>query len=135
MTPPMRYPNGEAWLEAPLHLESRTPFLLEFATLRERPLAGGGIDVEILIPGEYPRGGQFTYKTDVNVLAQFILWRVWPKKHFTNPRLQQQGGMGGPGPLRASTREWTCSQIRRDREWPELHQGNRARERTPADDD
>ena len=72
-----------AWLEAPLDPASRIPFMLEFATLRERPLEGGSIGEEILVPGEYPRDLPYSYKNDVKMLGQFILWRVWPKKPFS----------------------------------------------------
>ena len=81
------------WQEGPASPGSRFPFLLEFATLSERPLEGDGIAAEILIPGEYPRGGEednvgpgdqpLTYEKDVKNTGEFILWQVWPKKHFT----------------------------------------------------
>ena len=79
------------WQEGPASPGSRFPFLLEFATLSERPLEGDGIAAEILIPGEYPRGGEednvgpgdqpLTYEKDVKNTGEFILWQVWPKKH------------------------------------------------------
>ena len=74
--------SQSAWMEAPVFPKSQMPFMLEFATLRERPLEGGGIGAEILVPGEYPRDLPYSYKTDVKNLGQFILWRVWPKKQF-----------------------------------------------------
>ena len=81
---PMTGTEGTSgWLEAPLDPASRVPFMLEFATLGERPLEGGGIGAEILVPGEYPRDLPYSYENDVKVLGQFILWRVWPKKHFS----------------------------------------------------
>ena len=81
------------WQEGPSTPGSRFPFLLEFETLSERPLEGGGLAAEILVPGEYARGGEednvgpgdqpLTYKKDVKNTGEFILWQVWPKKHFT----------------------------------------------------
>ena len=52
------------------------PKMLEFATLRERPLEGGSIGAEILVD-------EASSKMDVRILGGNILWQVWPKKHFT----------------------------------------------------
>ena len=57
--------------------------MLEFVTLGERPLEGGGIGAEILIPAEYARTGRFSYERDVKNTGEFILRRVWTKKHFS----------------------------------------------------
>ena len=58
------------------YLSAAPAKMLEFATLRERPMEGGGIDVEILVD-------EASSKRDVRILGEYILWRVWPKKHFT----------------------------------------------------
>ncbi len=76
-------PTRWAWREGPVDPRSRNPFVLECATLKERPLEGGSIGAEILVPGEYARALPFTYKGDVRNLGEFILWQVWPKKHFS----------------------------------------------------
>ena len=55
---------------------SRPPKMLEFATLRERPLDGGGVGAAILVDEGSP-------KRDVKILGGYILWQVWPKKHFS----------------------------------------------------
>ncbi len=54
---------------------SRPPKMLDFATLRERPLDGGGVGAAILVDEGSP-------KRDVKILGGYILWQVWPKQHF-----------------------------------------------------
>ena len=49
---------------------------LEFITLRERSLEGGGVGAEILVD-------EVSSKRDVRILGEYILWKVWPKKHFS----------------------------------------------------
>ena len=48
----------------------------EFSTLRERTLEGGGIGADILVDEDIS-------EIDVKILGGFILWQVWPKKHFS----------------------------------------------------
>ena len=55
---------------------SAPPKMLEFTTLRERPLEGGRTAAEILVDGG-------SSKREVRILGGFILWQVWPKNHFT----------------------------------------------------
>ena len=63
--------------------------ILEFVTLRERPLEGGGVGAEILVDLSRPAGraglseSEASSKQDVRNLGEFILWQVWPKRHFT----------------------------------------------------
>ena len=63
--------------------------VLEFVTLGERPLEGGGIGAEILVDLSKPAGrvqltaADASPQRDVKNLGEFILWQVWPKKHFT----------------------------------------------------
>ena len=62
--------------------------LIEFTTLRERPLEGGGIDVEILfdrdnLPPQVGGRDQQPFARHVRILGEFILRQVWRDKHFT----------------------------------------------------
>ena len=63
--------------------------MLEFVTLRERPLEGGGIGAEILVDLSSPEALvrlsrlEGNPKRNTRILGEYILWQVWPKKHFT----------------------------------------------------
>ena len=63
--------------------------MLEFVTLRERLLEGGGVGAEILVDLSSPEALvrlsrlEGNPKRNTRILGEYILWQVWPKKHFT----------------------------------------------------
>ena len=112
--------------------------VLEFVTLRERFLEGGGVGAEILVDLSSPAAlvklsrYEGNPKRNVKILGEFILWNVWPKKHFTVLVYDNKEAWEARGLCEQAHEGGPAGQVRRDRGWPDLHQGNTARERTPA---